>query len=163
MRQGITRQAWHISGMSGACTLSSRSVLAERKTLTGKGWQPVGRILTRETYRYALIAAICTLRRASVPIIPMAFDAVTVRAAVAMKVLLRVTHRYTQTVHLCRDTEQVGREVTRRLRGGHEESEDACARGAAGITFGCQGIVTLPNLCMSLASLQSLHVSRGHQ
>jgi hypothetical protein len=76
----------------------------------------VGRILIRETYRYALIAAICTLRRLSVPIIPTAFDAVTVRAAVVMKVLLRVTHGYTQTVHLCRDTEQVGREVTRRLR-----------------------------------------------
>jgi hypothetical protein len=35
--------------------------------------------------------------------------------------------------------------------------KDACARGAAGIAVGCQGIITLPNLRMNLASLQSLH------
>jgi hypothetical protein len=83
-------------------------VLTERKTLTEKAWQPIGRILIRETHHYALIAAICTLRRALVPIIPTAFDVVTVRAVVAIKVLLRVAHRYTHTVHLWRDTEQGG-------------------------------------------------------
>jgi hypothetical protein len=65
----------------------------------------VGRILIRETHHFTLI---CTLRRASVPIIPTAFDGDTFRAAMTMKVLLRVAHGYTHTVHLCRDTEQGG-------------------------------------------------------
>ena len=82
------------------------------------------------------------------PIIPTAFGADTFRAGVAMKVLLRVAHGYTHTVHLCRDTGQ--RVDMRRVR-------DVCARGAAGIAIGCQGIVTLPDLRMNLVLLQSLH------
>ena len=150
------------------CTLSSKSVLTERKTLTEKAWQPVGRILIRKMHHYALIAAICMLRQALVPIIPMVFDAVTVWAAVAMKLLLRVAHRYTHTVHLWRDTEQGGTWGDKALEDTWGD-EDTCTRGATSIAVGCQGIVTLPDLHMNLALMQSLHIinmdrgSCGHQ
>jgi len=63
---------------------------------------------------------------------------------------------------------RVGREVTRH-EGGYEEGEDACARGAAGVTVGCQGIVTLPDTTHDLgiaakpARIYTYRGSRGHQ
>ena len=84
--------------------------------MTGKGWQSVGRTLIGEAHHYTFMSAVCTLRPASMPIIPTTFDTVVlaaiitiwgaVQAEVAMKVRLRVGHRYTHTVPLCRDAEQ---------------------------------------------------------
>ena len=39
----------------------------------------------------------------------------------------------------------MGREGDQALQGGYEEGEDAYTRGAAGVTVGCQGIITLPD------------------
>ena len=67
-------------------------------------------------------------------------------------VRVKIVRRYTHTVHRRRDAERGGMWVTG-LEGGYEECKDACARGAAGVTVGCQGIVTRINL----APLHSLH------
>ena len=61
-----------------------------------------------------------------------------------MKVRLKVARRYLHSVHLRRDAEQAGHEVTRFLWA-DEVGENMCARGAAGVTAGCQGIATLPD------------------
>jgi hypothetical protein len=80
-----------------------------------------------ETHHSTFIVAVCTLRPASVLIIPndvrhrhagsrRHYLRDAVQAVVTMKVRLRVAHRYTHTVHLHREAERLGREVTRRLR-----------------------------------------------
>ena len=55
-------------------------------------------------------------------------------------------------MHLRRDAEQ-GDQV---FVGGYEKGQDACAGGASDITVDCQGIMTLPDMRINLASLQSL-------
>jgi hypothetical protein len=61
-----------------------------------------------------------------------------------MTVRLRATHRYTHTVHLRRDVEQVGTLGDQELEGGYKNGENACATGAAGVTAGYQDIATKP-------------------
>ena len=65
------------------------------------------------------------------------------RAVVAMR--LRVARGYPQSVNLRRDAEQAGREVTSFLWAEMRMARKACAGGAAGVTAGCQGTITLPN------------------
>jgi hypothetical protein len=48
----------------------------KKKTVTGKGWQLVGRTSMGETHHCTFIVAVCPLRPASVPIIPTTFDTV---------------------------------------------------------------------------------------
>jgi hypothetical protein len=43
------------------------------------------------------------------------------------------------------------------LEGGYEGGEDACARGTAGVTVGCQGIVMLPDTAYELDIATTLH------
>jgi hypothetical protein len=43
------------------------------------------------------------------------------------------------------------------FEGGYKEGGDACARGVAGVTVGCQGIVTLPDTVHELSIATSLH------
>jgi hypothetical protein len=88
------------------------------KTMKGKGWQNIGRTSIGETHHCTFIAAVCTLKRTSVPIIPT--DDVRHRpadnhrhhlrdaaqAVAAMKVRSRVARRYPYFVHLRRDAEQ---------------------------------------------------------
>ena len=63
---------------------------AKRKnTTTGEGWQSVGRMLIGETHHYTLVAAICTLRLAFVPIIPTTFDTI----ALALSAVTTVSPR----------------------------------------------------------------------
>jgi hypothetical protein len=107
-----------------------------------------------ETHLCTLIAALCLLRLASVPIIPTqscwrlsrpspplcdAFQAV-----LAMKVQLKPLVDTPTPCIYAEAPSKVGREMTRRraLEGGYEEGEDTCARDAAGVTstVGCQGI-----------------------
>jgi hypothetical protein len=72
-----------------------------------------------------------------------------VQAVVAMKVQLRVAHRYTHTVHLRRDADRMGHEVTRRLRVDMRRVKMR-ALEALQVTVGCKGIVTLPNTAHEL-------------
>jgi hypothetical protein len=65
-----------------------------KKTVTGKGWQAIGRMLVEETHH-------CTGSRRH-------HLRYAVQAVVAMKVRLRVARRYTHTVHLRRGAEQGG-------------------------------------------------------
>jgi hypothetical protein len=51
-----------------------------KKTVTGKGWQLVGRTSIGETYHRTFIVAVWTLRPATVPIIPTMFDTVALAA-----------------------------------------------------------------------------------
>ena len=62
---------------------------ANRKnTMMGKGWQPVGRSLFEETHHCTFIAAICTLRPASVPIIRTTFNTVVLASIATISVML---------------------------------------------------------------------------
>jgi hypothetical protein len=87
-----------------------------KKPMTGKGWQPICTTLIGETHHCTFIAAVCTFRPASVPIIPTTFDTValvavttiSVTAVVAIKLRLRVARKYTHTVYLRRDAEEGG-------------------------------------------------------
>ena len=99
----------------------------------GKGWQPVGRTLIRETHHYILCAVVYTqanisadhpndirCRRAGSRRHPL-HDAA--QAVVAAKVRLRVALRHTHTVRLRRYTEQGGTKgnQVQALEGGYEE------------------------------------------
>jgi hypothetical protein len=95
-----------------------------KKTVTGKGWQSVGRTLIGGTHHCTFLAAICTLRQRQCQSSQLRStrcagsrrhrlrDAAQVVVAMVRS---RVARRYTHTVNLRRDAEQ-GREVTRRLR-----------------------------------------------
>ena len=43
------------------------------------------------------------------------------------------------------------------FEGGYKKGGDACARGFAGVTVGCQGIVTLPENVHELSIATGLH------
>ena len=62
------------------------------------------------------------------------------QVVVVMKVRSKATHRYTHAVHLRIYAEQGGTWGDQVLKGRYEEGEGAYARGAAGVTVGCQGI-----------------------
>ena len=68
-----------------------------KKTIMEKGWQSVGSRLIWETYHFTFTATVCMLKPISVPIIP---TTVNVIVLAAVKVRLRVIHRYTHTIHL---------------------------------------------------------------
>jgi hypothetical protein len=146
----------YASGISGASALSSSSTL---KTMTGKGWQPICRTMIGR--RTIALSSLQFARSGQ----PQCHHPNDVRhrcagcyrhhlrdavQAVVMKARLRVARRYTYTVHLRRDAERTGREVTRRLRADGYEGKDVCARCAADVTVGCQGIVTLPDTAHEL-------------
>jgi hypothetical protein len=59
-----------------------------KKTTMGKGWQTVGRMMIGETHHRTFIAAVCTLRPASVPIIPTTFDTVVLAAVATISATL---------------------------------------------------------------------------
>jgi hypothetical protein len=59
-----------------------------KKTVTGKGWQPVRRTLMGGTHHCTFIAAICSLMPASVPIIPTTFDTVALAALATISATL---------------------------------------------------------------------------
>jgi hypothetical protein len=59
-----------------------------KKTLMVTDWQLVGRTLIGETYHCIFIAAVCTLRPASVPTIPTRFDTVTLAAVTTISATL---------------------------------------------------------------------------
>jgi hypothetical protein len=59
-----------------------------KKTIMGEGWQLVGRMLIGETYHCTFIGVVCTLRPASVPIIPTTFDTVALAAVATILVTL---------------------------------------------------------------------------
>jgi hypothetical protein len=59
-----------------------------KKTVRGKGCEPIGRTLIRETHHCTFIAAVCTLRPASVPIIPTMIDTVALAAIATISATL---------------------------------------------------------------------------
>jgi hypothetical protein len=59
-----------------------------KKTVTRKGWQLIGRTSIGETYHCTFIVAVCTLRPASVPIIPTTFDIVALAAVATISATL---------------------------------------------------------------------------
>ena len=63
------------SRMNGASALSRWFDANRKRAETGKDWEPVGRMLVGEAHH-----AVCTLRPASVPIIPTTFDTVALVA-----------------------------------------------------------------------------------
>ena len=59
-----------------------------KKTAAGKGWQLVGRMSIGGTHHCTFIVAVCTLRPASVPIIPTTFDTVALAAVATISATL---------------------------------------------------------------------------
>jgi hypothetical protein len=51
-----------------------------KKTVTGNGWQLVGRTSMGETHHCTFIVAVCPLRPTSAPIIPTTFDTIALVA-----------------------------------------------------------------------------------
>jgi len=59
----------------------------DRKVMTGKGWQLIGRMLIGEMHHCTFIAAVCMLKQASVPIIPTMFDTVVLTVVTTISVI----------------------------------------------------------------------------
>jgi hypothetical protein len=59
-----------------------------KKTAIGTGWQLAGGTLAGKTHHCTFIAAVCTLRPASVPIIPTTFDTVALAAVATISATL---------------------------------------------------------------------------
>jgi hypothetical protein len=116
----------------------------EKKT-TGKGWQPVGRMLIGETHHYTLIAAVCTLRPAGiVPIIQTTFD-IAVLATVAT-----ISPRRCPSCGGYEDAMGRRGRISVGLKT-HAQEALPVSTSVAKASYGCQ------TLRINSASLQSLH------
>jgi hypothetical protein len=61
---------------------------ANKEKMVKEGWQNIGRTSIGETHHCTFIPAICTLKRASVPIVLMTFDTVALTAVATISTTL---------------------------------------------------------------------------
>jgi hypothetical protein len=89
VRRGIARKEIYVGLRDERRICLVELIDANRKkTVTGNGGQLVGRTSMGETHHCTFLAAICTLRPASVPIIPTTSDTVVLAAVATISATL---------------------------------------------------------------------------